>query len=252
MSRLSHRGLALRVPHLAKSADTPYFERVLNVAPLSLIGLWRLAESSGSDAADSGANGYDGTYVGATLAGLTGPDGENAPVFDGVNDYVELYSAGLAGAIDTTKGSALVWVKAADSSVWTDGQYRRVFHISSGSALNQIDFEKYNVNNSFRVYFDGNASGTVVDYVEYTTSRTDWFCAACTWDLTADEFKVYIDGVQVGTTQTGLGAWGAAISDINIGSRWDGAHNWKGGIALAALWDETLSDSQIAALGSVT
>lgn len=71
---------------------------------------------------------------------------------------------------------------------------------------------------------------------------------AQTWSAAADEFIAYINGVQTGVTQNGLGTWGGTLGGNNtlIGNGAKNNNNpWDGTIASTALWSAPLSPEQI-------
>jgi hypothetical protein len=78
-----------------------------------------------------------------------------------------------------------------------------------------------------------------------------WTHAAMTWDTAADEFKAYINGSQVGTTQTGLGTWAGTVTSGDLG-RYGNQEYYDGSldevrisnIARSAEWIETAYDNQ--------
>jgi hypothetical protein len=108
---------------LARSSgrQRSYESKVLSYSPLAY---WKLDETSGTIAVDSSVNANAAAYVGPTLAANTFLDGSPAPNFDGTNDYVNLYSAGLAvdwDAADPNQGTIALWVRVSGAGVWTDG-----------------------------------------------------------------------------------------------------------------------------------
>lgn len=222
-------------------SSAPYVDKVLGYAP---IAFWRLNEASGSDALDSSTNGYDGLYSGPTLAALTGPDGSNAPSFNGTSDRVLLSSSGVIADLDMTEGTALLWFKPA-SGVWTDGATRYALGIYA-SGTNYLVIGK---DSSNRLAMQYRAGGTTKQYLDGTFTSTDWVCAVMTWSASADEVKFYIDGAQVGSTQTGLGTWSGAVTSVTLGS-YIASFFWSGGLALGALFDTVLSDTAVANLAA--
>jgi hypothetical protein len=56
----------------------------------SLVGRWKLDETSGTTAVDGSGRGNDGTLVNSPVSIAPGFRGGRALSFDGVNDYVEI------------------------------------------------------------------------------------------------------------------------------------------------------------------
>lgn len=116
------------------------------------------------------------------------------------------------------------------------------------------------VNNRLLLYLDGGAnvyraqyvSGGVADFVPASAGDVVRLTNAdviLTWDLTADEFKLFIDGIQIGTTQTGLGTPSGAWDRLYVGADRAGANLWTGWIDdLFILDDVVLSDTEVALL----
>lgn len=73
-----------------------YARRILVTRPQNLIGYWPMWEGNGVVSFDNSPNGYDGAYTGVTLAQPGIGDGRYSAFFDGVNDFNNIYSAGLA------------------------------------------------------------------------------------------------------------------------------------------------------------
>src|SRR5574340_820862 len=109
--------------------DVLYWQRVRSLRPFALVAYWRLNELSGTTVTDSSGNGFDGTASGVTWDQAGIGDGETAAQFDGVNDTINVYSAGLASAFNGAVGTLAAWVKVNAASVWTDGANRSVVYV---------------------------------------------------------------------------------------------------------------------------
>lgn len=236
------------VPLPRGSGIAPYWQRVFDTQPANLIGFWRMNETTGTNAADSSGNGYDGTYVGPTVGALTGPDSEPAPSFDGNNDTVTLNVAGLKAAFGGPEGTLLMWLKVRDVSVWTDSTTRILFDARSLGPTNFVKIQRKSSNNNMLFAY---RSGSVDKELTLTgKSDTDWVSMGATWSEGSDEIRVYWNGVQEGATLTGLGVWGAQPDEITIGGR-AGATVWDGGLALVPLWDAALSPAKMLSIGVI-
>jgi hypothetical protein len=220
-----------------------YWKRVLALSPIQLL---RLNEESGATAADSSGNGYDSTYAGVTLATLTGPDGNYAGLFDGINDYVDCDSSGVAAPFDGAEGTALIWFRVSGAGVWSDGVTRAVFDFYSDDS-NRFSLRKFGANGYF--YMERIAGGTSKYLQKASPSDTDWVCLALTWSESDDELIAYWDGVSLGT-ETSIGTWSGALTRLRIGAVSTNLY-WDGGLALPTLWDTALTPVQIASLSVV-
>ena len=124
----------------------------------SVVALWPLNETSGSTAYDVSGNGRNGAYTGVTLADAAGPKGGSAPLFDGANDYVNLYSTSLRDAFNGAEGSFLLWYKLYNSGVWTDGAGRYFYNFAADGS-NYIRLSKTSATGQVDVRY--NAGGTL-------------------------------------------------------------------------------------------
>jgi hypothetical protein len=230
-----------------------YWQKVRNVQAAKLIALWRLRESSGSVAADSSGHGYNGAYTGVDLAYYTGIGGDKAPYFDGVNDFVNIYSVGLAAAFDSQEGSAIVWGKVSAAGIWTDGQAHSLFALGVDGTNNFIGLDKSTANNTVRGYYkaggtSSSASGTGLG------GQTGNIILGITWSKSADKVIFYGNGSQIDTTKTGLGVWAGALDSTlcSIGARnITPAQVWSGMVSLCALWSVALTPAEMLNLSKV-
>jgi hypothetical protein len=223
-----------------------YWERIKNTRPANLIGLWRLNETSGTTVADSSGHDHDGQATGVTWAGETGPDGADAPTFDGVNDFVNLYSAGLAAAFNGGELTFTAWVKVRESSVWTDGSTDWLTDFRVG-ADDSLWVRKTGIGVIEARY---EAGGTVVLAESAAQSATDWLCVAVRVSSSEDSVKLYLDGTEV-DDQGSLGSWAGTPTKLYLGAVYPSAYIWDGALALVGLWDVALDADEITMLGGI-
>ena len=239
---------ALRIPILAAAMRSrkTYADRLLASAPLVY---FPLSETSGATAVNYGTlASADGAYSGVELANASGPDGvSGAPYFDGVNDFVNIYSAALVGSFDGAEGTILLWLRDAN---WADASIRFGMVLLYNSD-NRIIIAK-TVAGNIRLRFNAGAVERVYDYSGL--SGNGWFNFALTWSATNGKFITYKNG----SNAQDLGApgvWGGALDSTycNIGCNLNtGPSNvWNGWLAHGAVWDRPLSSGEIAALAAV-
>ena len=198
-----------------------YAERVLGMEPASLISYLPLWEASGSVAYDLSGNGRNGASVGVTLGEPGIGDGRTSYGFDGANDYVNWYSAGLAAAFNGDEGTlGPLFCKVANAGVWTDATLRNFVRIT-GNATNAIFFLKHSTSNLLSLRFFGNNITRQFDVSGI--SDVGFMALAITWSLAANEVKAWRNGVQVGATAahptwtaSGLSTTATAIGAQNI------------------------------------
>lgn len=231
-----------------------YIDKVLGIQSASLIGYWPLNETSGTSADNAeGTAARDGTYTGVALNSILGPDGVNgAPLFDGANDFVDVYSASLNTAFSApAAGTLTCWARVFNVGVWTDGTIRRPFHIEIDASNTMQLFRPAN-NGRFNWLYSG--GGTADQVIRQPLSITDWFHLALTWDTGTDEFISYFQGVQNGAIQSGIGTLvgNLSLTGTLIGALDTGPNNvWNGYLAHAAIWTIALTPAEVLDLATV-
>lgn len=193
----------------AVAMTVSYASKVLFYEP---IAYWQLDETSGITAEDSSGNNRDGTYYGVTLNATTSPTGGTAGTWDGVNDYVDVFSTSLRDAMSLSQGSILFWLRI-DS--WT-AVNRGIIEIKGGANVNLITL--YRRGSSFNMsaewIINSNFAGSSTNAIN---NSTDWHCGILTWDIAADRLKVYIDNVERISITNTTAPGGAAIDTITLG-----------------------------------
>lgn len=208
----------------------------------NLLSYLKLDETSGATAADASGNSRTGAYNNVTLnntalpTALTG----NAPLWDNADiEYVNWYTASLAAAFSGAAGTLAGFAKVYDANVWTDAT-SRYFAFIRADANNIIYAGRTATNNQVRFQY----TATTNKFVQATSlnGSLGWFFWALTWDINAGvsgEVKAYLNGAQVGTTQTSLGTWAGApastttlIGNSTQGNANNGVKGWQGHVFL--------------------
>lgn len=234
--------------------DVEYWQRVKEIRPASLLAYWRLNESSGTTAADSSGNSHSAAVSGTTWGASGIGDGDTAASFDGVNDFINLYSTGLRDAFNGPAGTVMIWGRVANVGVWTDGMSHSLVRLVA-DGNNLVHLFKPSTSNYLEWRYT--AGGTIKNYDLSGVSTLNYFVMAITWNKNAGangEVKCYYNGVQVGSTLTGLGTWAGQLASTTacIGARDTTPTNpWAGILAHAALWNVALSANEIAQLSGV-
>ncbi len=228
-----------------------YQNKVLFANSASLIGYWPLFEFSGTTASNlEGTAARNGTYSAIDLGRPGIGDGKTSASLDGASSFINIYSTSLNTAFDGGEGTALIWAKARAAGVWTDDTIRYIFIV------------RVDANNFVRVwkqadnilYWDYIASGTL-ERVSKTTTTTNWMTLGITWSTSASQVKMFFDGTQEGSTQTGLGIWAGNLSstEVVIGAADTiPAGAWDGFEAQGAIWKTALTVAQMNDLASFT
>jgi hypothetical protein len=115
---------------------------------------------------------------------------------------------------------------------------------------NRITFTYHESLDSFRFRHEGGDTEIKVERAASEIPQNTWTHAAMTWDKNAGvsgEFKAYINGLQVGSTLTGLGTWVGSVAYGDLGRRYDNQEYYDGSldearissIARSADWIQT-------------
>lgn len=224
-----------------------YADKVKTIFGSSLIDYRRLNEGSGTSAFDSSPKAHAaGTISGATWTPGAGFDGGPALLFDGVNDYTDIYSAGLNTDFNGQELTIVHWYKVSSAGVLTDASARRLFTFSVDGS-NFIQFRRTSTDNQFLLTY---VAGGTTKSPTFLLASSAWVCFAVTISKSNDALILYVNGVTSGTT-TGLGTWtGSLLSSQCV---WGAGNNsggnaWSGYLRDGAIGNVALTAAQIAQL----
>lgn len=221
---------------LGGGSSPTYMDTVKTLFGAGLIQYFPMYETSGTVANDESIENNDGAYTAVTLANAVDFDNRLVPLFVPANSSrVNCYSAALNTDFNGQEGTVMIWFKARDASIWTDGAQRRFWYIAA-DADNFIEIYKRTTNNS--LLWQYKAGGTSKAATIDAFSPTGWTQLLMTWSLTSDAVKVYVNGVQQGATATGLGTWAGNLASSSVvlsAPNTSGGHTWDGWLAHYAL-----------------
>lgn len=181
---------------------------------------------------------------GVTLGAASGGHLTNAYTFDGTNDNVNIYSSDLNSAFNPSEGTLVLWAKDAN----LDGANKQIIRLQADN------------NNYISIYRNGNvlaiiySANNIQQYVPLSSfsQGSSWFQIGLSWSKSNDQVKIFINGAQYGSAQTGLGTWtgnlGATTSVIGAISSTGTTWPWSGMINDVRLYTRALSSEEIAAL----
>lgn len=222
------------------SCGAGYSSSVLATSP---VRYWPLSDTSGSTLTESVA-GDHGTYVGATLADTTSPPGTPAPYFDGINDYGEIFTAGLSTAIDMAEGCVMVWLKPGVDAY--DGNRTVLRFQGNGDAI----IMNTGSSSGGRLNFTRIANN-VIRSINNGTVTTNWINLMLSWSEANNEVFLYVDGTQVGQMDVfAASASGLEATNTRLASTTPSSLHNQGHFAHLALWGRP-ADADILALASV-
>lgn len=201
---------------------------------------------------DSSKELNNGLYRNVTLGQPGIGDGLTAASYDGTTSFDNIYSAALNADFNNQEGTVAAWAKMSAAGVWTDGTQRSVVRLGADNN-NFVIIDRSTTNNELRFRYTAGGTAIAVATTAFGGSLA-WLSLACTWSKSGDAFKAYVNGLQVGTTQTGLGVWAGALGATvnNLGAGTTGpATPWSGLLAHAMLWNTPLTAAQALALATV-
>lgn len=223
-----------------------YADKVLELSP---IAYWQLNEVSGTTIEDSSGNGYDGTYYGVTLNQIDGAGSTmgRAGLWDGLNDWADVFSAGLASVYNSDKYTVILWFKAYDSAVWSGTAYKFIVSLrtETGGSTVSAQLLKNNAENQLLLtYANGNTFPTSA------FSSTDWTFAAIVRDTSSNNEKWYLNNTEINSQAAS--AWTKTITRASIGAlnQAHAEYYFYGYIQHVAIFDTALSSDQIAYLAN--
>ena len=160
--------------------------------------------------------------------------------YDGVDDYVNLSSA--VGVVDVSRGTFSAWVKLETTSINAP-----VFKYYV-NANNQITIIYLHSSNQIKFMYK--AAGTNTQVQAATVIEGGAYAhVAMTWDVSANQFKAYLNGLQFGSTQTTFGTWSGTATVLHLGhNALSGTDFWKGNIDEFAIFGAAKTATEIEAI----
>jgi len=228
-------------PTVTIAEYTNYLDYVRAVNSSNLKGLWPMNERSGTSALElSGSGAGNGTYsLSFTVGGSTFLDGNPSILWPG---YVLLNKTTLDPLLYWNHYTLNMWILPT-GTFWTNGLTNTLLALYSVGTTQRIEIRK-GATNGVLAFITG--TGSTLKQVGVSAKYSlAWTMLTITNDKTNDQMKAYINGVQVGTTQTGLGTDDASALNYSIIGDADG--DWTGSTAYCALWTGTTAASVLSA-----
>lgn len=231
------------------------------------LAYWRLDESAGTNANDSGSGNYDGTYTGGVTLNQSGvlADGNASASFDGTDDWVSVAYASAFQNLYVGTGKA--WTVAAwiypTAARDTEGQYAGIIRYtrSTGNVPFSLNYGRNDA--SFAA-----ASCVWCGYFRNDVVGGTWFSVADPTPVRLNEWQHYVAVAQIGDSgyaelilyrngmrvagpaaQASGGGAGDASQLTRIGDRGTGTGNYfPGRIDEVVLFDRALTEIEVAKL----
>ena len=167
--------------------------------------------------------------------------------FDGVDQYITM--DGAASSINGAVGTISAWVK-----LHTTSSGCMVLRTQVNTTTDNYIGMWYHASNN-QMYMTHKGGGTAVHaYVsggDTIEGNTDWHHLVGTWSESADEVKIYLDGVLKATTGS-LGTYSGTNTIVDIGQNTQGASFWNGLLNEVAVFDRVVSATTLYNSGSPT
>lgn len=225
-----------------------YSKRLLSIFGASSVVDYRpLQELSGGFAYDFGPKAHAPAPAVGVDWGGAGVAGGVAPYFDGVNDYINLQSAGLAADFNGVEGTASIWAQVAALGAWTDSALRRIFSISTTTACGMSLFKSTAAGRMDCNYtLSGGTATRVTTGLGALGGMMNW---VFTWSAALGLCRVYLNNVQQGADLPNpAGSFTGSVSLALLGATSTvPAGVWSGGEAQFMLLNRAASASDIAA-----
>jgi len=163
---------------------------------------------------------------------------------DGVNDHVT--ADGIFNDIDVSVGTVSAWAKLDSTSI------NAILFKFDVDTNNQVSIAYLNGSSKLRFQYKAGGTQDKIDHSVSIENDGNHHHFMITWDKSADQMKGYIDGSQVGTTQTGLGTWSGTVNAFKIGMN-SIANNgfWAGHIDQFSMFTSVVSPSTLYNGGTV-
>lgn len=224
----------------------PYTIKLLRLYSAGLVAYWPLWDALGTtQARDYGPLAGRAPVLGAVTFDSAGiGDGMTSLYVNVAGEYVNIYSAALAGAFNPDEGSMMIWGNADN---WT--AVLNQFMLSLGTSAGGYHLSLYEVFGSSVFQRTAPGSGTSVIWGGPLAAGQHQFVG--TWSVAANRCELYIDGVFRNFTIAGASWAGALINAGRIGQKFNTADRIVGKLAHAAIWNRVLTPIEVAQLAII-
>ena len=150
-------------------------------------------------------------------------------------------NGGSLASINSTEG-----VLYAEIAALANDGTNRAISINNGG-LSDYLFFRYRNNNQFQVIFRAN-NNNVVNEIHTLSNNLDFNKIAFSYKL--NEFKLFINGLQIGSTITSGAVFGTTINSLDF-DEFNGTNKFFGKTKAVAVWKEALSDEELTELTTI-
>jgi len=187
-----------------------YYRDVKALFGSSLVGYWTLGESSGTVAEDKSGNGYNGAYSNI-LQGEPSIGGQtlSSKFVPASSPVINLYSAGLAGAVNVNEFTIQFIMKAIDASWWAAATTSRQLTLAADASNRIICGIGGGVANTVVINW---TAGGAVSQVTIGTSTLSPFVVTITGSKSNNRLRVYMNKAKQGADVAMGGTWAGALA----------------------------------------
>lgn len=232
-----------------------YRRKVLKTGP---VAYWPLDDTSGTTCLSAVNPAQNGTYDTGVALGRDGIGDGLTSIFCDQGDQcgTRIESDALEAVFNPAVGSMMVWIASNSPEDWTDGSPKVMIGVL-GDPNNHIAIKK---NYQTHELFIGHTGNNLTRLAKLTNpNTTDWICVVGTWDVAANQLKLYTNGVYRSANAQALSAWNSTPGLIDyaafggepttpVGTWFE---TWHGKLAHAAIWNRVLSAAEAAYLAGV-
>lgn len=156
--------------------------------------------------------------------------------FDG-NDLINFYSNSFNSAFNPDEGSINILLNPATNIAMPAVRIR-----SDANNEIRIQFSATNTLNMF--YRSGGSLKTINQVISNYIDKFNMF--TLTWSISADEVKFYMNGIQIGTTLTGIVQWSGNLASTFVALGEAGSAYYLGNMRLFQIFNTALPAATIA------
>jgi hypothetical protein len=163
----------------------------------------------------------------------------NCVNFDGASSWINASS--INAKINVNAGTIVLWVKR----IFVNSDPTAAIISFRADSNNNIEIFRQTLSTWIFRYEAGGTASQITPALD-DIPKDQWTQIAFSWDKSADEVKAYINGIQTGSTVTGLGIWAGSVSQGDLGSSQGGtAAFFKGLVDEVRIYDHALSSDKI-------
>ena len=151
--------------------------------------------------------------------------------FNGTDESIQVN--GIGSSVNVDAGTISLWVKLN-----TMGSSGHMYHMRV-DANNVINIFYHASSNEGRLTYKAGGSAKVASFTDAIENDGKWHNIVGTWDTSADEIKLYLDGT-LKDTVTGLGTWSGTISLASIAQSTQDAGFFNGNVAEVAVFSRVI------------